>query len=491
MPEPDFDMLIVGAGLSGIGMAAHLQMRLPGARFAILERRENIGGTWDLFRYPGIRSDSDMYTLGFEFEPWTHEKAIADGSAILDYLNRIVDERGIRPHIRHSMTVISADFDSAAALWRVEVERAGQREQLTARWLHLGSGYYDYDDPHDAGFDLSQFAGRVVHPQFWPSDLDYTGQNVVVIGSGATAVTLVPAMAGSAGHVTMLQRTPTWMASSPARDAIAHFLRRIMPAQTAFRLTRAKNVFIGDWFFKRARNHPDKVVRMLKKALRKALGADYDDASFTPPYDPWDQRLCLVPDNDLFVAMRQKKAAVVTGQIDRFTPDGIALRDGRTLPADIIITATGLKLEFGGKIKLSLDGASLDVTQHYFYKSCMFSNIPNFSVAFGYLNASWTLRVDLVSAYICDVLKLMADRDMDIACPRLADAQEAQLQLDDPMDFSSGYLLRGKHLMPKSATEMPWQLAQNYRADRAYMRSAPVDDGVLMFERAHASAELA
>lgn len=491
MAEPEFDMLIVGAGLSGIGMAAHLQMKLPGARYAILERRDRIGGTWDLFRYPGIRSDSDMYTLGFEFEPWTHEKSIAGGAAILEYLDRIVDQRGIRPHIRQGCRVISADFDSGQALWTVVVEERGQQRRLSARWLHLGSGYYDYDDPHDAGFDFSQYSGQVVHPQFWPADLDYAGKNVVVVGSGATAVTLVPAMTDKAAHVTMLQRTPTWMAARPARDAIAHFLRKLLPSQTAFALTRAKNIFIGDWFFNRARNHPDKVKRMLKRMLRRALGPIYDDATFTPPYEPWDQRLCLVPDDDLFMAMRAGKADIVTGQIGSFAGDSVMLTDGRKIPVDIIVTATGLRLAFGGKIALSLDGTAIDVTQHFFYKSCMFSNVPNLSFTFGYLNASWTLRVDLVSSYICDVLKLMAERGVQIATPTLIAADEARLVLDDPINFSSGYLQRGKHLIPKSTAQAPWRLRQNYRLDRAYMRAAPVEDGVLSLKMADAAVEMA
>lgn len=491
MAEPEFDVLIVGAGLSGIGMAAHLEMKVPAARYTILERRDRIGGTWDLFRYPGIRSDSDMHTLGFEFEPWTHEKSIADGPAILEYLDRIADERGIRPHIQHGITVISADFNSAEAMWHIVVEAAGQRRNLTARWLHLGSGYYDYDDPHDAGFDFSEFAGQVVHPQFWPSDLDYTGKEVVVIGSGATAVTLVPAMTDKAACVTMLQRTPTWMGARPAKDAIANFLRCILPDKTAFALTRAKNIFIQDWFFKRARNHPDKVKHMLKKALRKALGPDYDDATFTPPYDPWDQRLCLVPDNDLFEAMRANKARIVTGQIKGFANHTVKLTDGRNLPADIVVTATGLRLSFGGKIALSLNGAPVDVKQHFFYKGCMFSNLPNLSVAFGYLNASWTLRVDLTSNYICGVLNEMARHHAQIAYPALNAEAEAQLDEDDPINFSSAYLLRGKHLIPRSAVNMPWRLNQNYRQDRSYMTNAPVDDGILVFENVFISGKSA
>lgn len=480
--DTDFDVLIVGAGISGIGMAAHLEMECPDKRYAILERRERLGGTWDLFRYPGVRSDSDMHTLGFIFEPWKHEKSIADASSILEYLNHIVDERGIRENIRFEMMVESADFDSSTARWIVTVLTAeGERKRLTANWLYLGSGYYDYDEPYDPGFELGEFEGEVVHPQFWPEDLSYEGKHVVVIGSGATAVTIVPAMAGKAAKVTMLQRTPTWMFSRPARDGLANFLRKILPQETAYKITRWKNVVMQDIGFKRAQSQPEKVKEFLTKKMQGHLGDKYDPAAFTPPYDPWDQRLCLVPDADLFEAIKSGKAEVVTGRIARFARDAVVLEDGQEIRADIIVTATGLKLAVAGKIAISVDGDPVDFSQRYYYKGCMFSNLPNLAVVFGYLNASWTLRADLNAAYVCDVLKMMDARGMDIAVPALSAADEAALEDDDIFDFSSGYIQRSKAIMPKNAVSFPWRLNQDYRVDRKQMKSDPVDDGILHF----------
>ena len=355
--QTDFDVLIVGAGISGIGMAAHMEMHCPDHSYAIVEMRDNLGGTWDLFRYPGIRSDSDMHTLGFVFEPWKHEKSIADAPAILDYLNRIVDERGIRQHIRTGHRVLSADFDRSTARWTVTVQlKDGEKKRLTANFLYLGSGYYDYDEPYDAGFQTGAFKGQVIHPQFWPEDLDYAGKKVVVIGSGATAVTIVPSMADKAAHVTMLQRTPTWMFSRPAKDGLANFLRKILPEELAYRITRWKNIKLQDVAFKMARNKPEKVKKNLFKRIEKALGKDFDREAFTPPYDPWDQRLCLVPDNDLFEAMKAGKASVKTARIARFVENGIELDNGELLEADIIVTATGLKLAVAGKIAVSVEG---------------------------------------------------------------------------------------------------------------------------------------
>ena len=478
--DTDFDVLIVGAGISGIGMAAHLEMECPDKRYAILERRERLGGTWDLFRYPGVRSDSDMHTLGFIFEPWKHEKSIADASSILEYLNHIVDERGIRENIRFEMMVESADFDSSTARWIVTVVTAeGERKRLTANWLYLGSGYYDYDEPYDPGFELGAFEGEVVHPQFWPEDLSYEGKHVVVIGSGATAVTIVPAMADKAAKVTMLQRTPTWMFSRPARDGLANLLRKILPQETAYKITRWKNVVMQDIGFKRAQSQPEKVKEFLTKKMQGHLGDKYDAAAFTPPYDPWDQRLCLVPDADLFEAIKSGKAEVVTGRIARFAKDAVVLEDGQEIRADIIVTATGLKLAVAGKIAISVDGEAVDFSQRYYYKGCMFSNLPNLAVVFGYLNASWTLRADLNAAYVCDVLKIMDARGMDIAVPALSSADEAALEDDDIFDFSSGYIQRSKAIMPKNAVAFPWRLNQDYRVDRKQMKSDPVDDGIL------------
>ena len=488
---PDFDVLIVGAGISGIGMAAHMEKMCPTRSYTIVERRENLGGTWDLFRYPGIRSDSDMHTLGFNFEPWKHEKSIADAPAILDYLERIVDERGIRKNMRFGHKVLSADWRSDEARWHVEAELAdGSTTRLTANFLYLGSGYYDYDEPYDPGFNFAEFEGQVIHPQFWPEDLDYADKKVVVIGSGATAVTIVPAMAEKAGHVTMLQRTPTWMFSRPAKDALANFLRKILPEELAYRITRWKNIRLQDIGFKRAREKPEKVKEFLHKRIAKAFGGtEYDVAAFTPPYNPWDQRLCLVPDNDLFEAIRTGKASIETGRIARFVKGGVELEDGKLLPADIVITATGLKLAVAGKIALSQDGAPVDFAQRYYYKGCMFSNLPNLAVVFGYLNASWTLRADINSDYVCRLLNEMQAKGADVAVPVLSEADEAKLEEDDIFDFSSGYIQRAKHIMPKNAVAYPWRLNQEYVLDRKRMASDPVDDGILALRRADESVE--
>ena len=483
----DHDVLIVGAGISGIGMAAHLEMMCPHRSYAVLERRANLGGTWDLFRYPGIRSDSDMHTLGFKFEPWKHEKSIADGPAILDYLHRIVDERGIRDKITYDTKVIAADWHSDEACWRVTVERGGKRETQTADWLYLGTGYYDYDDPYDAGFDLSAFEGQVIHPQFWPKDLDYHGKRVVVVGSGATAVTIVPAMSEQAAKVTMLQRTPTWMFSRPAKDGIANTLRKFLPEELAYRITRWKNVLLQDVAFKRARSAPEKVKDALHKRIKDALGDRYDKATWTPPYNPWEQRLCLVPDSDLFEAIKHDKADVVTGNIEAFDKDGVRLTDGRHLPADIIVTATGLKLAVAGKIAVSQDGVPVAFNERFYYKGCMFSNLPNFSVVFGYLNASWTLRADINSEFVCKVLNHMEAIGANVANPALA--EDHGLIEEDLFDFSSGYIQRGKHIMPKSAVNLPWRLNQDYRFDRKALATAPIDDGILKFDRVDAAPQ--
>ena len=483
---PDFDVLIVGAGISGIGMAAHMEMHCPTHSYAIVERRENLGGTWDLFRYPGIRSDSDMHTLGFVFEPWKHEKSIADAPAILDYLNTIVDERDIRKHIRYQQKVISADWRDDEARWHVTIEQAdGSHTSMTANFLYLGSGYYDYDEPYDPGFEFGDFDGQIVHPQFWPEDLDYTGKKIVVIGSGATAVTIVPSMTDKAAHVTMLQRTPTWMFSRPAKDAIANFLRKVLPEELAYKITRWKNIKMQDFGFKRARNKPDKMAKDLHKRIRKSMGKDYDLKDFTPPYDPWDQRLCLVPDDDLFEAMKSGKADVVTAKIKRFVKGGIELDNGQTLDADIIVTATGLKLAVCGKIDISQNGEKVDFAQRFYYKGCMFSNLPNLAVVFGYLNASWTLRADVNSDYICRVLNTMQQKGSDIAVAVLPDNHG--LEEDDIFDFSSGYIQRSKHIMPKNAVSYPWRLNQEYISDRKIMQEGPVEDGLLSLRKAGAN----
>ncbi|MEO0906275.1 MAG: NAD(P)/FAD-dependent oxidoreductase [Pseudomonadota bacterium] len=489
---PDYDVLIVGAGISGIGMAAHMKMKTPHHSFAIVERRANLGGTWDLFRYPGIRSDSDMHTLGFDFEPWRHEKSIADAPAILDYLNRIVDERGIRDQIRFGHKVLSADFREDEARWHVEMEREdGSTAHLTANFLYLGSGYYDYDEPYDPGFQLGAFKGQVLHPQFWPENLDYEGKKVVVIGSGATAVTIVPSMAEKAAKVTMLQRTPTWMVSRPAKDGFANTIRKILPEKLAYKITRAKNIWMQDFVFKLARRKPEKIKENLTKGLEKAMGPDYDKEAFTPPYNPWEQRLCLVPDSDMFEAINAGKAHIVTGHIDAFEADGIRLKSGELIEADIIITATGLKMAVAGKIAVSVNGEAVDFADRFYYKGCMFSNLPNLAVVFGYLNASWTLRADINSDYICRLLNDMRAKDASIATPVLTPEMEAHIEQDDIYDFSSGYIQRSKHLQPKNGVNYPWRLNQEYVADRKLMAKDPVDDGILSLTKPSANAQMA
>lgn len=482
----DVDVLIVGAGISGIGMAVHLQQNCPDRSFALVERRDNLGGTWDLFRYPGIRSDSDMHTLGFVFEPWKHEKSIADGPSILEYLNRIVDERHIREHIRLGRKVVSADWSSSDARWTVVTESAdGTRDIMHARFLYQGSGYYDYDAPYDANFPgREDFAGQIVHPQFWPKDFDYSGKRVVVIGSGATAVTITPSMVRpgdpvAAAHVTMLQRTPTWYFIRPAKDAFANRLRKLLPENWAYAITRFKNVRLQNFAFKQARNRPEKVKDVLSGKIKEALGDKYDAAAFTPPYDPWDQRLCLVPDGDFFNAINDGKAAVVTDHIERFDATGIQLKSGQHLDADIIVTATGLNLALAGKVAVSVDGEPVQWNEHFYYKACMFSNVPNYAAVFGYLNASWTLRADIVSEYVCRVLNHMTATGTDIAVPVLDDP--ASLTEENVFDFSSGYIQRSLSIMPKNADKMPWRLNQDYIADRKDMREGAVADGVLGF----------
>ena len=490
MGSPEtFDVLIVGAGISGISMAAHMQMLCPGRDFTLLERRDSLGGTWDLFRYPGVRSDSDMHTLGFRFEPWVHDKAIAGGEAILEYLHGTVAGRGIDRHIRFGTRVLSADWRGDEARWHVTVEDAHGYHQLTARFLYLASGYYDYDDPYDARLPgIERFGGPVVHPQFWPANLDYAGKRVVVVGSGATAVTIVPAMAVQAAHVTMLQRTPTWMAAGPSRDEWANRLRKWLPEKLAYWITRQKNIRLRDYFFKRARAEPDKVADYLGNLLREELGEAYS-ADYQPPYAPWDQRLCLVPDSDFFNAVKAGTDSIVTGEIEGFEADGVRIKSGGKLPADIVVTATGLRLAIGGKIAVSLDGEPVDFSERWFYRGCMFSNVPNLAIVFGYLNASWTLRADNNSDYVCRVLNRMADERADVAVPYLRD--DHGLEEADIIVFSSGYLQRARSMMPKSAPTLPWRLNQDYLADCRDFRQRPVDDGVLRFEKRPARSEAA
>ena len=476
-----FDVLFVGAGLSGVGAAYHLKQGSPGKSYVILEGRDAIGGTWDLFRYPGIRSDSDMYTLGYSFRPWVEAKAIADGPSILRYVNDTADLYDIRRHIRFHHHVKKASWSSAEAHWIVEAERTDtkQRVRFSCDWLHMCSGYYNYSDVYDPEFaGRDSFKGLIVHPQFWPEDLDYKGKKVVVIGSGATAVTIVPEMARTAGHVVMLQRSPTYMVSRPSEDGIANFLRKILPSKLAYGITRWKNVSLQMFFFNLARKRPAKVKEKLLEEVRKLLPEDYDVGThFTPRYNPWDQRLCLVPDADMFEAISEGSASIVTGTIDRFVENGIRLESGETIEADIVVTATGLKLQLLSDVEFSVDGERRNLSNTLSYRGMMFSDVPNLSYSFGYTNASWTLKADLTGGYLTRLLNHLDKTGNRIALP----AREPGIEEVPFLDFTSGYVQRANHILPKQGTKKPWKLYQNYALDMLSLKFASVEDGVIRF----------
>ena len=472
-----FDVVVVGAGLSGIGAGYHLQRYCPDRSYLILEGRADLGGTWDLFRYPGVRSDSDMYTLGYGFKPWTEAKAIADGASILSYLHDTAREHGIDRNIRYRHRVRSAAWSTDNAKWSVVADSAGERVEFTCSFLFMCSGYYDYQQGHSpeiAGAD--RFRGEMVHPQFWPEHLDYVGKRVVVIGSGATAVTLVPAMAKTAAHVTMLQRSPTYIVARPSKDAVANWLRGKLPAKTAYRIIRWKNVLLGQFFFAQARKYPDAARKRIVGWVRNHLGPDYDvERHFTPRYNPWDQRLCLIPDADLFASLKSGAASVVTDKIDRFDETGIVLKSGNFLPADIVVTATGLELQLMSGIALIVDGVAIDPARSLSYKGMMLSGIPNLALSFGYTNASWTLKADLTAVYVCRLLNTMRKRGLRQATPRLTDPAVVP---EDFLDFTSGYVQRALSRFPKQGSKAPWRLHQNYLKDLLMLKYGSVDDGM-------------
>jgi monooxygenase len=476
------DVLIVGAGISGIGAACHLQKKCPNKHFAIIEGRDNIGGTWDLFRYPGIRSDSDMYTLGYAFKPWTHSKAIADAPDILNYLHETVAENHLEQHIRFGRKVVAASWSSEDARWQVTIKHthSGESEVISCHFLHMCSGYYNYAEGYTPEFDGAEnFNGQLIHPQKWPEDLDYSDKQVVIIGSGATAVTLVPAMADTAAHVTMLQRSPTYVVSRPATDKLANRLRALLPESWAYALIRWRNIIAQQVVYNRCQKYPERAKKFLLNLLRKELGPDYDiDTHFTPHYYPWDQRLCLVPDSDMFEAIRKGSASVVTEEIDCFTDSGIRLQSGRELSADIIVAATGLKLQFLSDVVFTVDGKTLEPNKALSYKGMMISDVPNMAISMGYTNASWTLKCDLTCDYVCRLLNFMDAHDHNICMPSNKDPD---LAIEPYMSLSAGYIQRSQQLFPQQGTVPPWKLYQSYFKDLFMLRYSRLEDNIMEF----------
>lgn len=483
-----FDVIVVGAGLSGVGAGCHLKMACPQKSFIILEGRETMGGTWDLFRYPGIRSDSDMYTLGYRFRPWRDPKAIADGPAILSYIRETAAEFGVDQKIRYNYRVLRARWSSHDARWTVDVATPGDNfntesvksvAQFSCNFLYLCTGYYDYENGYTPQWPgVERFRGQIVHPQKWPNHLDYANKRIVVIGSGATAITLIPALAQSAAHVTMLQRSPSYIVSRPAEDIVANVFRRVLPDRAAYMLARWKNVLLGTFFYHVARKRPAIFKWMVAREVRRQLGNNYDAKHFTPPYNPWDQRLCVAPDADIFRAMREGRVSVVTDHIETFNEDGLLLKSGQQLQADIIITATGLVLKLISGMQLVLDGAPVDLPKTLVYKGMMFSDVPNVAFAIGYTNASWTLKCDLTSEYVCRLLNYMDQHGYAVCTPRVNDPN---IQEEPVLDFTSGYVMRALQTLPRQGSKTPWRLHQNYMKDLSLMRYGRVDDGTMEF----------
>ncbi len=477
-----FSVLIVGAGLSGVGAAHHLQSAFPGRSYTILESRDCIGGTWDLFRYPGVRSDSDMQTLGYRFRPWSQAKAIADGPAILQYVRDTATEAGIDRHIRFGHRVARAEWSSPEARWTVDAVHNGRPVRFTADFLYLCTGYYRYDGGYTPDFPgIERFGGSVIHPQQWPAELDYAGKRVVVIGSGATAVTLVPALAEQAAHVTMLQRSPTYILSLPAEDAIANALRRTIGARAGYVVTRWKNIGVSTLIYRLSRKRPHVLKSFIRKSAIKQLPDGYEvDTHFAPRYQPWDQRLCLAPDGDLFAAIKAGRASIVTDRIAGFTEAGIRLESGGELDADVIVTATGLRLLVFGAIRLAVDGHEVKLPETMAYRGMMLSGVPNFAYTIGYTNASWTLKADLVSEYVIRLLRYMDRRGYDQCVPINDDPTVTEQPL---LDFDAGYVLRSVHEFPKAGSRAPWQMGMSYAHDLVKLRHGRIDDGAMRFTR--------
>ncbi|WP_442768168.1 flavin-containing monooxygenase [Acinetobacter bohemicus] len=482
--EKHIDILIVGAGISGIGLAVHLSKHCPQRQFDIIERRESFGGTWDFFKYPGIRSDSDMSTFGFNFKPWQKANVLADGASIKGYLLEVLDEYKLKEKIHFQHRVLAANYDSTQKKWLVEIEDANQKKQTWIANFVLGcTGYYNYDQGFQPNFPNQQaFKGQLIHPQFWPADLQYAGKKVVIIGSGATAITLVPALAkGGAEHVTMLQRSPTYIASVPSIDFIYDKMRKVLPEDLAYKLTRARNIGMQRGIYALAQKQPKLLRKLLLKSIEMQLKGKVDMKHFTPSYNPWDQRLCVVPDGDLFKILRSGQASIETDQIEQFTEKGILLKSGQHLDADIIVSATGLEIQILGGIKATIDGKPMDTSKHMLYQGIMVSDVPNMAMIIGYINASWTLKVDIAAEYICRLINYMDKNGYDEV---IAQGDQTELLEDTVMgSLSSGYIARAADVMPKQGKHAPWNVTNNYLADRKVLKNARFDDGVLKFEK--------
>ena len=477
------DVLIVGAGISGIGSACHLLGKCPGKSFTIIEARDEYGGTWDLFRYPGIRSDSDMHTLGFNFKPWVAEKSIADGPSIKKYLKETIDENNLAEHIQYKTKMMSANWSSEDRIWSVDIVQNGKTSRLSCKFLMMCSGYYNYEKPFRPDFQNEEvFTGQTIHPQLWPKDLDYKDKKIVVIGSGATAMTLVPALADKAKIVTMVQRSPTYVVSMPDEDRVANLLRKLLPSSWAYAITRFKNTKLQQIMYKRMRTHPQKMKRYLVGLVKKALGPEYDvDTHFTPRYNPWDQRMCLIPNGDLFRSLRSGKTQVVTDHIECFTSNGLRLKSGQELEADIIVTATGLNMQLMGGAEFYIDDRPIDFADKFSYKGMMYAGIPNLIQTFGYINASWTLRADLTAEYACRLINRIDELGADYCVARLPEEDSNMMAKPWIENFSAGYIRRSLDLMPKQGAEDPWRNTQNYALDKKIIRNAPLEDGVMTF----------